>query len=74
MKKHFVGILALMFNLAVAAQNNNQRTFEISKNLDIYSSILHEIEQFYVDSIDYSSLVQESINQMLRASMVELVQ
>ncbi|MBO7724620.1 MAG: S41 family peptidase [Paludibacteraceae bacterium] len=65
MKKHFVGILALMFNLAVAAQNNNQRTFEISKNLDIYSSILHEIEQFYVDSIDYSSLVQESINQML---------
>lgn len=65
MKKHIVCILALALGFIATAQNQNQRTFEISKNLDIYSSILHEIDQFYVDSVDHASLVQGSINQML---------
>ncbi len=65
MKKHIVCILALIFCYLSNAQNSNQKTFEISKNLDNYSSILHIIDQLYVDSVNYTSLVQGSINYML---------
>lgn len=47
----------------IAAQKDNH--FEISKNLDIFNSIVKEAEMFYVDSIDIEKTIQRGINSML---------
>jgi carboxyl-terminal processing protease len=39
--------------------------FEISKNLDIYSTALKELDMYYVDSINPGELVKTSIDAML---------
>ena len=39
--------------------------FEISKNLDIYSTTLKELDLYYVDSINPGELVKTSIDAML---------
>jgi carboxyl-terminal processing protease len=41
--------------------------FEISKNLDIYSTTLKELDMYYVDSINTGELVKTSIDAMLNS-------
>ena len=38
------------------AQKDNR--FEVSKNLDIFNSLLKEVEMFYVDSVDVDMTVK----------------
>ena len=45
------------------AQKDNR--FEVSKNLDIFNSLLKEVEMFYVDSVDVDKTVQRGIEAML---------
>lgn len=52
------------------AQNNDknkqqQRYFDINKNLDIFNSALREIDMFYVDSIDVNKVVRSGLDNML---------
>jgi len=47
------------------AQQDNQRTFRISKNLNIYNSLLRELDMFYVDTLNYDKLIKTSIDEML---------
>lgn len=55
----------------VQSQNNpdknkqQQRYFDINKNLDIFNSALREIDLFYVDSIDVSKTVRTGLDNML---------
>ncbi|MFV0536901.1 MAG: S41 family peptidase [Dysgonomonas sp.] len=55
----------------VQSQNNpdknkqQQRYFDINKNLDIFNSALREIDLFYVDSIDVSKAVRTGLDNML---------
>lgn len=42
-----------------------QRYFDINKNLDIFNSALREIDMFYVDSIDVSKVVRTGLDNML---------
>ncbi|GAB6007948.1 S41 family peptidase [Dysgonomonas reticulitermitis] len=42
-----------------------QRYFDINKNLDIFNSALREIDMFYVDSIDVSKTVRTGLDNML---------
>lgn len=58
-------VLFFLLSSVVNAQNNNN--FEISKNLDIYSSLLKELNLNYVDEIDPSSLNKTAIEAMLNA-------
>ena len=37
----------------------------LSKNLDIFNSLLKEVEMFYVDSVDVDKTVQRGIEAML---------
>lgn len=47
------------------ADNKNQRYFDINKNIDIFNSVLRELDMFYVDSVEVNNLVQNSIRNML---------
>lgn len=42
-----------------------QRYFDINKNIEIYNSILRDLDMFYVDSLDVNKSVRVSIDNML---------
>lgn len=75
MKRNTIWVVAFfsILRLSVQAQTqtspdtekSNQRYFEINKNIDIYNSVLRELDMFYVDSVDVKSMVQGSIRNML---------
>lgn len=67
--KHFiyfvvVALLPLFGTITVSAQSRNN--FEISKSLEIYNSILKELNINYVDEINPSKLNETAINAMLQ--------
>ena len=47
------------------SSEQNQRYFDINKNIDIFNSVLRELDMFYVDSIEVNNLVQRTIESML---------
>jgi carboxyl-terminal processing protease len=51
----------LLFSFA----NKNDRLFAIAKNLDIFASLVRELDSYYVDDIDPDHLVTVGINAML---------
>jgi len=54
----------LIFSSSVLGQSENN--FEISKNLDIYATVMKELDINYVDDIHPGDLVETSINSMLK--------
>ena len=42
-----------------------QRYFDINKNIEIFNSVVREMEMFYVDSIDLNKTVRSGIDNML---------
>lgn len=42
-----------------------QRYFDISKNIEIFNSVLREMDMFYVDSVDVNKTVRSGIDNML---------
>lgn len=73
MRRIILGILVVFITLHAFAQaeapapadNRNQRYFDINKNIDIFNSVLRELDMFYVDSVEVNNLVQNSIRNML---------
>ncbi len=57
-------ILALLFPLGLIAQEK-QNNFEIAKSLDIYNSLLRELNLNYVDDINPGELTESAIKAML---------
>ncbi len=53
-----------LFATVVWAQRDNR--FEVSKQLEIFNSILKEVELFYVDSLDVEKSVRRGIDAMLK--------
>lgn len=69
-KKYVVSLLlsCILVSLAFSAEKKTlDRNFEISKNLDIYNSVLKELNIYYVDTIQPEVLVKESIDKMLES-------
>ncbi len=56
-----VAVIGLVF----FSFTQDQRNFEIAKNLDIYHTLFRELNMFYVDDINPNKLVKESIDDML---------
>lgn len=54
-------------HLDVVAQGNDQtdKYFEISKNLEIYSNVFKELNQYYVDPIEPGKMVRTGVDAML---------
>ena len=70
--KRVAGYILLMIVFAAAgkgllAQAPNQQGFEIMKNLDIYSNLIKELNQDYVDEINPGELTETGINAMLES-------
>ena len=69
MKKLFLIVFTTIITLSAYSQDtlskSNDRYFNINKNIDILTSILKEIDLFYVDSLDVDNVVNKTINSML---------
>jgi carboxyl-terminal processing protease len=70
--KRIAGYILLLLVLGssytvVLAQAPNQQGFEIMKNLDIYSNLIKELNQDYVDEINPGELTQTGIEAMLES-------
>ena len=69
MKKIFCVALATLSFFAISAQDSlstkNKRYFDIDKSLDIFNSVIRDLDMFYVDSIETNNLVQRTITNML---------
>ena len=64
--KQLVKIILLVFlGLGLWAFNRADQLFDLAKNLDIYASVIKELNQFYVDPIDPTKVVTNSIDGML---------
>ncbi len=58
--------IAIVGGLSLMSLNRvDDKNFQIAKNLDIYYSLFRELNTFYVDEVDPSELVKESIDEML---------
>ena len=57
--------LFLLLGLGLWAFSSADRLFDLAKNLDIYASVIKELNQFYVDPIDPNKVVKNSIDGML---------
>ncbi len=58
-------LLSLLVALPTIAGEDNDRTFRIRKNLDLFNGVMRELDLFYVDTIDYDKLTRNSIDYML---------
>ncbi len=55
-----VGVVALLgFKL------NDDRNFQLAKNLDVFNAIVKELDMFYVDTIDPNKTIREGVDNML---------
>jgi len=59
-----VGTLGLA---SFRAASDNERYFEIAKNLDIFATLFKEVNTYYVDEITPARLVKTGIDAMLRS-------
>ena len=58
-------LIAAMVTFGFLMGGQESRDFRLTKNLDIYISLLRELNAFYVDEIDPEKLVHKSIEGML---------
>lgn len=72
MKNKLIALFALLALFGVSFLNaqekdnkQQQRYFEINKNIDIFNSVLRELDMFYVDSVDVTKTVRSGIDNML---------
>src|SRR5690554_1823728 len=69
MRNIILSLIVAFTTLTATAQNHtpeqNKRYYDINKNIDIFNSVLREIDMFYVDSIEVDNLVQSTIENML---------
>jgi carboxyl-terminal processing protease len=68
-KRKYLIILAVLViaGIGLFGFTNDQKNFEISKNLDIYITLFRELNTFYVDDINPNKLVKTSIDKMLES-------
>lgn len=60
-----VGIL--VFAIGFFGFKQDDKNFQIAKNLDIYYTLFRELNLFYVDEVDPNKLVKTSIDKMLES-------
>jgi len=60
-----VGIVLVFALTLVSFETPNERYFEISKNLDIFSTLFKEVNAYYVDEVNPTDLMKTGIDAML---------
>ena len=65
MKKIFFVFITIVSFQYVLAQASEKKNFEIAKNVDIFNSIVKQLQVYYVDSIPMEEIVSSGIDAML---------
>ena len=67
LKVRWITTLLLVVGAVVffSFKSGDSRTFQIAKNLDIFNSIVKELDMFYVDTLDPNKTIREGIDAML---------
>ena len=67
-KKLFAALaLSTLGLVSFRAASDNERYFEIAKNLDIFATLFKEVNTYYVDEVTPARLVKTGIDAMLRS-------
>ncbi|GHB84930.1 S41 family peptidase [Persicitalea jodogahamensis] len=69
MKKHFRSFwlaVPVVAGLLFVSFKQDDRLFEIARNLDIYATLFKELNAYYVDEVNPNTLIKTSIDQMLK--------
>lgn len=61
----FVPLILVLFSGVFAFQTKNDKLFALAKNIDIFATLVRELDSYYVDEIDPDQLVTVGINAML---------
>lgn len=64
-RKMLAGAFIVMLGMGMTSFKEDDRNFQISKNLDIFNSIFKELDMFYVDTIDPEKMIETGVNGML---------
>lgn len=57
----------IVLTCSLTALRNDDKSFEISKNLNIYATLFRDVNMFYVDEVNPEDLVTSSIKSMLKS-------
>lgn len=66
MHKKIIGLFFL-FMVGILAGNAQKRSFETSKNLDVFNSIYKELDLFFVDSLNAQKTIRVGIDAILNS-------
>ncbi len=69
MKKYFRSFwlaIPVVAGLLFVSFKQDDRLFEIARNLDIYATLFKELNAYYVDEVNPNTLIKTSIDQMLK--------
>lgn len=64
-RKMLAGAFIVMLGMGMASFKEDDRNFQISKNLDIFNSIFKELDLFYVDTVNAEKMIQTGVEGML---------
>ena len=60
-------LIVVIAGLGFYSFNQDNKNFELAKNLEIYYSLFRELNMFYVDEVNPEKLVKTSIDEMLKS-------
>jgi len=67
-KRIWIGIAIIAIaGVGFFSFTQDEKNFEVAKNLDIYHTLFRELNMFYVDEVNPNKLVKTSIDQMLES-------
>lgn len=64
-KRTLIGAFIIFLGLGLSSFKDDDRNFQISKNLDIFNSIFKELDMFYVDTVNAEKMIQTGVEGML---------
>ena len=64
-RKMLAGAFIVMLGMGITSFKEDDRNFQISKNLDIFNSIFKELDMFYVDTVNAEKMIQTGVEGML---------
>lgn len=64
-RKTLAGVLIVLLGMGILSFKEDDRNFQISKNLDLFNSIFKELDMFYVDALNPEKVIQNGVEGML---------
>ncbi len=62
-----ITIIVAVVGVGFYSFTQDEKNFEVAKNLDIYHTLFRELNMFYVDEVNPNKLVKTSIDEMLQS-------